>query len=140
MSARTKARKRALDILFSAQLRGQSFTEALHEAEDQALAQPARSSSFPYAREIVDGFIAHRASIDELLGEYSDSWTLDRMPAVDLAILRMAAWEILYNDDVPTAVSISEAGNFAAELSTDSSRRFVTGVLTSLSKAESSEL
>ena len=134
MSARTKARKRALDILYGAQVRGTTLALSLAEAERQAAAHPERASSFPYAREAVSGVIDHQASIDELIAQYSEEWTLDRMPAVDLATLRLGAWEVVYNPDVPDPVAIAEAGNLAEQYSTAASRRFVTGVLTSISK------
>lgn len=134
MSARSKARKRALDILYGAQVRHVPVATALADAERQAEDQPERASSFPYAREAVSGFIDHQSSIDELIAEYSEQWTIDRMPAVDLAVLRLGAWEILHNPDVPDAVAIAEAGRLAEEFSTDASRRFVTGVLSAISK------
>ena len=82
-----------------------------------------------YAREIVDGVIDHRDDIDEQIATYSRDWTVARMPAVDRAVLRIAIWEILYNDEVPAAVAIDEAVTLAKEFSTDESGSFVNGVL-----------
>jgi N utilization substance protein B len=84
---------------------------------------------FGYAREIVDGVIAHHEEIDELLETYSQGWSLERMPNVDRAILRVGAWEILFNEDVPDPVAIAEAVAAAKELSTDDSGAFINGLL-----------
>ncbi|HEY8317406.1 MAG TPA: transcription antitermination factor NusB [Amnibacterium sp.] len=129
MSARTKSRKRALDVLFSADVRGDSQADALAAEQERALARPERSSSWPYAREIVQGVIDHAAEIDAEIAERAPAWPIERMPAVDRAILRIAVWEIRYNADVPAPVAIDEAVELAKELSTDDSPRFVNGVL-----------
>ncbi|WP_375400263.1 transcription antitermination factor NusB [uncultured Amnibacterium sp.] len=135
MSARSKARKRALDVLFAADVRGDSIEAALAAEGARALDAPQRSSSWPYAREIVQGVLDHRAEIDDLIARSSTGWPLDRMPAVDRAILRIAVWEITYNDEVPTPVAIDEAVQHAKELSTDDSPRFVNGVLDGVTRA-----
>ena len=129
MSARTKARKRALDVLYGADVRGESINEALGAESIRALADPKRSSSWDYAREIVVGITEHGDEIDELIETYSQGWTLARMPAVDRALLRIGLWEILYNEDVPDAVAISEAVESATVLSTEDSAGFVNGLL-----------
>jgi len=134
LSARTKARKRALDILFSADVRGDEIAVALAAEAKRAVNEPARQASWLYAREIVDGVIDHRDEIDEQITTHSRDWKLERMPAVDRAVLRIAAWEILYNEDVPTAVAIDEAVELAKELSTDDSPAFVHGVLARIAK------
>ncbi|MGP3536711.1 transcription antitermination factor NusB [Microbacterium sp. RD1] len=135
MSARTKARKRALDILFSADVRGEDLSAALAAEAQRAASEPARAASWLYAREIVDGVIDHREMLDEQITTFSKDWTLARMPAVDRALLRIGAWEILYNDDVPTAVAIDEAVELAKEFSTDDSGAFVHGVLGRIARA-----
>lgn len=135
MSARSKARKRALDVLFAADVRGDTIEQALAAEGARALAAPQRSSSWPYAREIVQGVLDNRAEIDDLIGRSSTAWPVDRMPAVDRAILRIAVWEITRNDEVPTPVAIDEAVQQAKELSTDDSPRFVNGVLDGVTKA-----
>lgn len=135
MSARTKARKRALDILFSSDVRGDEVAVTLAAEAKRAANEPAREASWLYAREIVDGVIDHREDIDEQLTTHSRDWKLERMPAVDRALLRIASWEILYNDEVPTAVAIDEAVELAKEFSTDDSGAFVHGVLARLARA-----
>jgi N utilization substance protein B len=124
VTARSKARKRALDILFEGDLRGADPVDIL--------AQRVAGGSPPvreYAVELVEGVAAHRARIDEILASYAEAWTLDRMPAVDRAVLRLGVYELLWRDDVPDAVAIDEAVELAKSLSTDDSPRFVNGVL-----------
>lgn len=135
MSARTKARKRALDILFQADVRGDDVAVILAAEARRAAGEPARQSSWLYAREIVDGVIDNRDEIDEQITTFSKDWSLARMPAVDRALLRMGVWELLYNDDVPAAVAIDEAVELAKEFSTDDSGAFVHGVLARISRA-----
>lgn len=137
MGARTKARKRAIDILFSADVRGIPFERALAAEAERAAQEPAREASWLYAREIVDGVIDHADEIDELIQTYAQGWTLDRMPAVDRAILRMGAWELLYNSSIPDGVAISEAVEQATSLSTDDSAKFVNGLLAKIGSAVS---
>jgi len=129
VGARTKARKRALDILFQADIRGDDLAVTLASEAKRAVNEPAREASWLYAREIVDGVIDNRDEIDEQITTYAKDWSLARMPAVDRALLRMAVWEILFNDEVPTAVAIDEAVELAKEFSTDDSGSFVHGVL-----------
>jgi N utilization substance protein B len=135
VSARTKARKRALDILFSSDVRGDGLDVTLAAEARRAAGEPARQASWLYAREIVDGVIDHRDEIDEQITTHSRDWRLERMPAVDRALLRMAAWEIMYNDEVPTAVAIDEAVELAKELSTEESGAFVHGVLARIARS-----
>lgn len=137
MGARTKARKRAIDILFSADVRGIPFERALAAEAERAAQEPAREASWLYAREIVDGVIDHADEIDELIQTYAQGWTLERMPAVDRAILRMGAWELLYNSSIPDGVAISEAVEQATSLSTDDSAKFVNGLLAKIGSAVS---
>jgi len=135
VSARTKARKRALDILFQSDIRGDDLAITLATEAQRAANEPAREASWLYAREIVDGVIDNRDEIDEQITTYAKDWSLARMPAVDRALLRMAVWEILYNDEVPTAVAIDEAVELAKEFSTDDSGSFVHGVLARVVRA-----
>ncbi len=128
MSARSKARKRALDVLYEADIRSVSPAEIL-DATVQRRSDEGQAAMNAYVTEIVDGVTAHRAYIDELLGSYSMGWSLERMPAVDRAILRIGTYELLWRDDVPDAVAISEAVALAQELSTDESSSFVNGLL-----------
>ncbi|MFD5600867.1 transcription antitermination factor NusB [Leucobacter sp. NPDC058333] len=129
MSARTKARKRALDMLYQADLRGESIAVIVNAEAQRATGEPDRAASWLYAREIVDGVTDHRDRIDDLIMSYAQGWTLERMPHIDRALLRMASWEILFNEEVPAAVAIDEAVELAKEYSTDDSGRFVNGVL-----------
>ena len=129
MSARSKARKRALDILFQSDVRGDELSTTLAAEAKRAASEPAREASWLYAREIVDGVIDNREAIDEQITTFAKDWTLARMPAVDRAVLRIGVWEILYNDEVPPAVAIDEAVELAKEFSTDESGSFVHGVL-----------
>jgi N utilization substance protein B len=124
MAARSKARKRALDILFEAEMQGVQVSAAL--ARRLASADPPLNE---YTVTLVEGIIAHRERIDELLSTYAVAWTLDRMPAVDRNVLRIGVFEIVYRDDVPDAVAISEAVNLVRDLSTDDSPGFVNGLL-----------
>lgn len=125
MGARSKARKRAVDFLYAAALRGADPVELLADR----VVGPDISPLNDYTVTLVEGVTAHRERIDELLAEHAEGWTLNRMPAVDLAILRLGLYELLWAGDVPDAVVIDEAVHLARMLSTDDSPRFVNGVL-----------
>jgi transcription antitermination protein NusB len=127
VAARSKARKRALDILFEAEMRGESPVSVLESRLAQA--DPPVTS---YAAELVRGVQAHRDLIDRLLAENSRGWALDRMPAVDRNVLRIGAYELLWGNGVPEPVAISEAVLLAQDLSTDASPAFVNGLLARL--------
>jgi len=127
VGARSKARKRALDVLYEA---GQRSADPM-----TTLAERLKQSDPPvpeYAVDLVEGVVAHRERIDELLATYAEEWTLDRMPPVDLAALRIGAYELLWCDDVPDHVAVSEAVALVASLSTDESAGFVNGLLARL--------
>jgi transcription antitermination protein NusB len=124
MSARSKARKRALDVLFEAELRGSPVLELL--AERITMGDPPVP---PYAADLVRGVTVHSAQIDELLSEHAEGWTLERMPAVDRNVLRIGVYELLWAPDVPDGVAISEAVLLVQDLSTDGSPTFVNGLL-----------
>lgn len=124
MGSRSKARKRALDILFEAEQRDvEARSVFLRVATD------ASSPLNPYTEELVDGVMAHKDRIDELISTYAEGWSIDRMPAVDRNLLRIAVYELLYEADVPTTVAIDEAVTLAKDLSTDDSPSFINGVL-----------
>lgn len=126
MAARSKARKRALDVLFEADQRQRPALEVLAER----LKVPGTQAALPqYAADLVEGVVAHQAQIDELISTYARGWTLERMPAVDRAVLRLGAYEVLFRDDVPDAVAVDEAVELARALSTDDSPAFVNGLL-----------
>ncbi|PVG82895.1 transcription antitermination factor NusB [Nocardioides gansuensis] len=124
MSARGKARKRALDILYASEMRSEDPVAAL----DRAIAE-GEGPTNDYTSVLVRGVVEHRERIDELLASYSQGWTLERMPAVDRNVLRLGAFELLYVEDVPDAVAVSEATALVRQLSTDESPTFVNGVL-----------
>jgi transcription antitermination protein NusB len=131
--ARSKARKRALDILFEAELRDAPVLDLL--AERITLGSPPVS---PYAADLVRGVTVHKARIDSLIEEFAEGWTLDRMPAVDRNVLRIGVYELLWADDVPDGVAISEAVLLARDLSTDASPAFVNGLLAGLAEIKPS--
>jgi len=132
-SARSKARKRALDILFEAEQRGSPVLDLL--AERITLGSPPVPG---YAADLVRGVTVHTARIDELISQYAEGWTLDRMPAVDRNVLRIGVYELLWADDVPDAVAISEAVLLAQDLSTEASPAFVNGLLARTAKLKPS--
>jgi N utilization substance protein B len=122
-------------VLFSADLRELSLGKALAAEAERAASEPAREASWLYAREIVDGVIDHWDEINEQIEMYAQGWTLARMPAVDRAILRIGVWELLFNDEVPEGVAISEAVEAATVLSTDDSAGFVNGLLAKIAQS-----
>lgn len=127
MSARGKARKRALDVLFESEVRGLALDGTLQQRLDAG--EPPVAD---YTVQLVRGVVENRARIDALLTSYSEGWSLDRMPAVDRNVLRIGVFEVLYVEDVPDAVAVSEAVNLAHDLSTDESPAFVNGVLATI--------
>jgi len=135
VSARGKARNRALDVLFEAEQRAVSAFDVLRarrEKTDQVIN--------PYTLEIVEGVVSQQAAIDEFLETYSQGWSLERMPSVDRIILRIGTWELLYNNDVPDGVAVSEAVALAKTLSTDESPQFINGLLGRLQQLKPSLL
>ena len=124
MSARSKARKRALDLVFAAEARGRAPGDFL---ADQVAAGEAPTN--PYTTTLVEGVADRLERIDELISTYAEGWSLARMPAVDRNVLRLGVLEVLWIDDVPDAVAVSEAVNLVKDLSTDESPAFVNGVL-----------
>lgn len=135
MSARGKARSRALEVLFEAEQRSASAFEVL-----KARREMTDLVVNPYTTDIVAGVVAMQPTIDEFLQTYAQGWTLERMPAVDRIILRIGAWELLYNDDVPDGVAVSEAVALAKVMSTDESPAFINGLLGRLQKLKPSLL
>ena len=127
MTARRKARKRALDVLYQADLRGEPRQKTLLAYVAQ-LEEP-KPQYLPYTVRLVEGVEAHTDRIDELLASYAEGWTLERMPVIDRNLARIAVYELLYNDEVDSAVAITEAVELAETLSTDDSPRFLNGIL-----------
>ncbi|WP_369137827.1 transcription antitermination factor NusB [Modestobacter versicolor] len=131
MAARTKARKRAVDVLYEADLRGSDPLAVLRDR--LADANPPVPD---HAVRLVEGAVEQRERIDALIEQHAAGWSLDRLPDVDRAILRMAVYELLWVDDVPDAVVIDEAVELAKTLSTDDSPAYVNGVLGGIVRAE----
>ena len=127
---RHQARKRAVDLLFEAEARGLTAAEVADSRSALAETNADDVSVLnPYTVTVARGVSEHAAHIDELIASYLQGWTLERLPAVDRAILRVAVWELLHADDVPEPVAVDEAVELAKELSTDESPGFVNGVL-----------
>ena len=130
MAARSKARKRALDILFASELRSEDPVVALERA-----IEAGEGPTNDYTTTLVRGVVEHRDRIDEVLTTYSKGWTLSRMPAVDRNVLRIGVYELLWgDDDVPDTVAVSEALHLVQDLSTDDSPAFVNGLLGSVQR------
>jgi transcription antitermination protein NusB len=127
MPARRKARKRALDVLYEADLRDRNIIRTLDDYV--ARLESPRPEHLPYAVSLVEGVASHLDRIDELIASYAEGWTIDRMPVVDRNLARIAVYELLYVDDVDDPVAITEAVELAKELSTDDSPRFLNGIL-----------
>jgi N utilization substance protein B len=123
--SRRQARKRAVEFLYEAAQRGADPVTLLADRVGAVEVDPIAD----YTISLVEGVNARCGSIDELLSEHAQGWTLDRMPPVDLAVLRVGVYELLWSTDVPDPVAIDEAVGIAKELSTDDSPRFVNGVL-----------
>ena len=137
MSARSKARKVALDLLYEADIRGTNAIETLNlrdVVEEGPDARPIRE----YTRELVNGVSENYRKIDELIMTYAQGWDMDRLPAVDRNILRLGIYEILWSTSIPDGVAIDEALTLAKELSTDNSAGFIHGVLGRISSIKDS--
>jgi transcription antitermination protein NusB len=125
MRARTKARKRALDILFESEARGADPLVVLKERQGTEDAPPVSE----YAARLVEGVVERRERIDQLLTEHSEGWSVARMPAVDRTLLRIGLYELLWIDEIDDPVAITEAVELAKQMSTDDSPRFLNGIL-----------
>ena len=136
MSARSKARKRAVDALFAGNIRTMDAEQLLEQTLKQNMDRQNQEEIFDYARSLVTGFRQHQPSIDSKIELNSEGWRLDRMSNLDLSILRVATFEILYNDEIPDAVAISEAKNLAEEYSAEESAKFISGILHAISKSK----
>lgn len=134
MSARSKARKRALDALYAAGVRQDDALLLLKETSEEVSDRQNQEAIFDYAEMLLTGYFANADQIDNELKMLADGWSLERMPNLDRAILRLGAWEILHNDEVPNEVAIAEAVALASEYSTDDSPKFINGVLARLAK------
>ncbi len=137
MSARSKARKQALDLLYESDIRGSDALQTLELRDfpdDGPDARPIRK----YTRDLISGVGENRRKIDELIMTYAQGWDMDRLPAVDRNILRIGIFEILWSTSVPTSVSIDEALNLAKELSSDDSSKYIHGVLARIASLKDS--
>jgi len=123
VSARRKARKRALDFLYEADIRSSNAIDLLGTRGESDLSQS------DYVLELLAGVDANRAKIDELITTYAQGWDMDRMPAIDRNILRIALFEILFKNDLDDQIAASEAVEIATELSTEDSAKYINGVL-----------
>ena len=129
MSARSKARKAALDLLYEADIR--------RTGADLLLAQRIETLEYlirDYTRDLVTGVVLNKVKIDELIQTYAQGWDFDRMPVIDRNLLRIAIFELLYREEIPTSVAISEAVELAKALSTEESANFINGVLATIEK------
>ena len=133
MAARSKARKRALDILFECEVRGTPLGETL---DDRVLANEPPVNE--YTVTLIRGVIEHQARIDEVISSYAQGWSLERMPTVDRNVLRLGVLEVLFVEETPDAVAVSEAMNLVRDLSTDESPGFVNGVLGNIQRSKPS--
>lgn len=129
MAARNKARKRAFQILFEAEQRGAEPVSVMADWIRLARTDDRQPLVTEYTMQLVEGYAAHAGAIDDLLARYAVGWTLDRMPVVDRNLLRLGAYELIWEDDVPDAVVLDEAVELAKEFSTDESPSFVNGLL-----------
>ena len=136
MSYRSKARKRAVDALYAAELRDELATELLDTSKESMADRQNQDAIYEFAEELVTGVMKHQLEIDEKISSLSQNWSLDRMPALDRAILRLAAYELMFGSETPSEVVISEAVELAGELSTENSATFVNGVLSAISSTQ----
>lgn len=137
MSARSKARKQALDLLYEADIRGGSALEILQSrdvVEDGPDARPIRD----FTKELITGVSENSRKIDELITTYAQGWDMDRLPAVDRNILRLGIYEIVWSTELADGIAIDEALTLAKELSTDESAGYIHGVLGKISSIKES--
>ncbi|MBA3489236.1 MAG: transcription antitermination factor NusB [Longispora sp.] len=127
--ARRKARRRALDVLFEADIRDERIPDILAARKEISLRQPETPKFSDYAESLAEGVYERLEEIDELISTYAEGWTIDRMPAVDRNLLRIGIYELMWGEDIDAPVAISEAVELAKELSTDDSPRFINGIL-----------
>ncbi|MFY9304786.1 MAG: transcription antitermination factor NusB [Rhodoluna sp.] len=139
MSSRTKSRKMALDAIFAADMRKQNPVTLLETTAEGQVDRQNQQEIVGYAKQIVVGITELHSDIDERIASFSHKWSIDRMPAVDRAVLRVAVWEILFNEEVPDQVAISEAVNLAKEYSTEESGVFVNGLLSAISNTKAAK-
>lgn len=135
MGARSKSRKRALDVLYAADMRDETPRQVLDRMVEEAV-----GPFNPYVETLVDAVSEHLDVVDGLLRRYSESWSLERMPVVDRNVLRLGVVEVLFSEEIPDAVAVSEAVALVSSLSTDESPAFVNGVLGAIMRDKDSLL
>ncbi|MBC2879768.1 MULTISPECIES: transcription antitermination factor NusB [Streptomyces] len=129
MAARSNSRKRAFQILFEADQREASVLDVLADWIRHSRSDDRQPPVNEYTMQLVEGYAEHVARIDELIETYAVDWDLDRMPAADRNIVRLGAYELIWEDGTPDAVAIDEAVQLAKEFSTDESPAFINGLL-----------
>jgi N utilization substance protein B len=129
----------ALDAIFAADMRKQNPVDLLDVTAASQTDRQNQDEIVGYAKQIVEGITQSYAEIDDRIASFSHKWSIDRMPAVDRAILRVAVWEILFNEEVPDPVAVAEAVNLAKEYSTDESVLFVNGLLSAISNTKAAK-
>lgn len=137
MSARSKARKQALDLLYEADIRSTNAAVILESRvidENDIDARPIRD----FTRELIAGVTSNQRKIDELITTYAQGWDMDRLAAVDRNILRLAIFEIIWSDELADSIAIDEALTLAKDLSTDDSASFIHGLLAKISSIKES--
>ena len=137
MSARSKARKQALDILYESDIRN-ADAAAILESRDVVEEGPDARPIREFTRELIGGVVANKRKIDELIATYAQGWDMDRLAAVDRNILRLGIYEIVWNDDLADGIAIDEAISLAKDLSTDDSATFIHGLLGKISSIKES--
>jgi N utilization substance protein B len=137
VSARSKARKQALDLLYEADIRGGSALEIL-QSRDIPEEGPDTRPIRDFTKELISGISDNTRKIDELITTYAQGWDMDRLPAVDRNILRLAIYEIIWSSDLADGIAIDEALTLAKELSTDESAGYIHGVLGKISSIKES--
>ena len=137
MSARSKARKHALDILYESDIRG-ATPESILENRELPEEGPDARTLRDFTKELVLGVVANKRKIDELITTYAQGWDMDRLAAVDRNILRLGIFEIIWSDDLEDGIAIDEAITMASDLSTDESSTFIHGLLGKISSIKDS--
>ena len=137
MSARSKARKQALDLLYEADMRGASASDLLLLRDTDEVGPDARPIR-DFTKELISGVTENKRKIDELISTYAQGWDMDRLPAVDRNILRLAIYEVIWSDELEDGIAIDEALTLAKELSTDDSAGYIHGVLGRVSSIKDS--
>ena len=133
MGTRRKSRELALQVLYQGELAGQT---GLLDFEEFCVHFQVSKKAIPYAKKLLEGVQWKVEEINQLISRYAENWRLERMSAIDRNILRLAVFELHYQDDVPTSVAINEAVEIAKRYSTVDSGPFINGILDAMAKEE----